>query len=421
MFLLILFACTETKETGIDNPVRTLNSTIVLGDGGFFGISGQQWKDSFAVGAHYANLDNGIPAGRVYTFDKIPSTIDDATLIYEAPDGAENAGFGWNIGQECDVNADDFTDIPIGSHLYSPSMELGAAGRIIVFSDTITNHTLDPSIQASADVIGQTVLCADLNNDGFDDLLSTGQNAGSSNTGIAAIWFGGENGLGQYQDQIIEPPILESKQYLGSVSIWDDFNLDGSKELLLGGWGLIDKSGTHSGGVIIYDTSFEPSIELYPGSGIADKNVGVTADLLKEAGYLAIGSTDSVYIYTLGDLSQDPIELSAPIADVAFGNSLRFVKDYSGKDEWALLVGMKYADLEDKAGAGLVAVYQDFSIEPTIISSPMTTSGDSFGGNISRIGDINKDGLEDFFIGIEAHLEGDIYTGTQTGGIVLYY
>ena len=36
-------------------------------------------------------------------------------------------------------------------------------------------------------------------------------------------------------------------------------------------------------------------------------------------------------------------------------------------------------------------------------------------------GDINGDGLSDIVVGTPEHIEGDLETGTQPGGIVLLY
>ena len=35
--------------------------------------------------------------------------------------------------------------------------------------------------------------------------------------------------------------------------------------------------------------------------------------------------------------------------------------------------------------------------------------------------DQTGDGLADFFVGMESHVEGDIYTGTQTGGVIFFH
>jgi hypothetical protein len=45
---------------------------------------------------------------------------------------------------------------------------------------------------------------------------------------------------------------------------------------------------------------------------------------------------------------------------------------------------------------------------------------DAFGGSIVPLGDVDGDGLGDFFVGMESHIEGDLQNGEQTGGLVLY-
>jgi len=111
-----------------------------------------------------------------------------------------------------------------------------------------------------------------------------------------------------------------------------------------------------------------------------------------------------------------------------FGHSLAWVPDYYGLDRGALLVGMKYGDASDSnTGTGVVAVFgldpagQGFVSTPEMLLAPDPQGNDAFGGAIVSLGDVAGDGLYDFFVGMESHIEGDIFTGVQTGGVVFYH
>jgi hypothetical protein len=137
----------------------------------------------------------------------------------------------------------------------------------------------------------------------------------------------------------------------------------------------------------------------------------------------------ALFVWTLGSpesLAETPQMVSGPegMLGAGFGGSVAYVPDYFDPGEGALLAGMKYAD-----GGGAVAVYpmkaDGSGFEdalPELLRSPTNTVYDSFGGHIAFLGDIDGDGLGDFFVAIEGHVVGDPYDGgVQTGGVVFYH
>jgi hypothetical protein len=148
----------------------------------------------------------------------------------------------------------------------------------------------------------------------------------------------------------------------------------------------------------------------------------------------AYGSDDrgAVFVYRAGPqlLQQEPLQVlvSEQAGDVSFAAAILYVSDFGGSGRGALLVGVKYGD--PPAGeqtAGAIAVYRlaadgvTFLEPPALLAAPSPKSGDGFGAAIISVGDVDGDGLSDFFSGIPEHLEGDIYTGTQTGGVVFFH
>ncbi len=456
---------------GGDQPGgRVLSPVTLHGAGGFFGISGTRVGQltgasagAFAIGAHYADISDGVgeaqPAGRLYFFERgtFPSDMNEAQLTLQPPDGALGGGFAWALGTACDFNNDTYLDFSVGNHLYTAPAAPNS-GRVVVFwgdqsgtlaMDRFSYHNLSADLIRQSDSMGQTVLCADFNGDNYDDLFAGGQNAGASDTGLGAIFYGGPTGLPDHQDLVLEPKLLANKQYLGASSLYEDFDGDSNPDLAIGGWGLINgltTNGPHTGGVLIFkggqDWSLGPTWGLFPD--VNDEiMMGVGMEFIEtgQASLLAVGAPDygnpisgAVYIYEVG---VSGFEQLAPVnilvgppeqEDAGFGNSIGYVPDYFDSGEGALLVGMKYGHAApDNTFTGTVAVFKlaadrrSFEETPSFLNAPDPQSSDGFGSNIVSLGDVDGDNLSDFMVAIPEHLEGDIYTGTQTGGVIFFH
>jgi len=451
-----------------EEDVTTTGPHVLLGEGGFFGISGAVVGDlvgapggSFAIGAHYADISDGtgepVQAGRVYVFDNgsFPGSVEEAVLVLEPPDGAPGGGFGWSMTGHCDFDDDGFTDIAVGNHLYS-DLPLTACGRVVVFwgdADGIdparhSYHMLSADIRASSDALGQTVLCADLDGDGHDDLVATGQNGGPDDTGIAAVFRGSETGLPEYQDEALYPALVTNRQYFGSASLWADLDGDGLEDLAIGGWGLVKGDavpGPHTGGVLVFaggdDWSAGPSYGLFPLPD-AEFQAGSSIALVDGPGglFLAVGAPDwgspptgAVLVWEAGFPGfheAPPLHVLVPpggAVDTGFGAALAFSPDHLGAGRGALLAGMKYGDASATLeGTGVVAVFplttdgSAFEETGSLLAAPDPRSGDAFGGAVVPLDDVDGDGLLDLFVGMESHVEGDPVTGVQTGGAVFF-
>jgi hypothetical protein len=463
---------------GDDDGVRGLEGTVLLGAGGFFGISGRVLGQAgglgagaFGVGAHYADLDGVIggdrQAGRLYLFrgGSVPDALAAAAQVLEPPDGALLGGFAYPLGNPCDPDGDGQLDLPVASHLWSESAQISAVGRVSVFwadpqgawdLTRVTHHRLSPALRQRSDVLGQTVLCVDVDGDGYDDLLAGGQNAGPADTGLVAIFRGSAAGLSANEDQTLVPPLAVNRQYLGASILWSDLTGDGQADLAVGGWGLVRgqaAAGPHTGGVLVWtggeDWTAGPSHMLFPPGG--DTEIGFGSALaVAEAGgqrFLLVGAPDfgaqvgppevapigAVFVYRLGaggfpQAHEQVLVPPAGFQDVGFGNAFAFSPDHLGPGAGALLVGMKDADASPElTGTGVVAVFPldgaagRFAEASGLLLSPAPLGFDGFGQLVLPLGDLTGDGLQDFAIGIPTHIEGDLETGLQTGGVVIYH
>lgn len=452
---------------------RELTASVLLGEGGFFGVSGMVLGDvhgnraAFAVGAHYANIgteEARIDSGRVYLFDsgELPSDLSQASLVLEAPDRMELGGFGYSLCAPCDLNDDGQLDLPVGNHLYyNPGYP--NSGRVVVFYGddsghwsmaSNSSHRLPDGLIESSDVMGQSIVCEDVTGDGIADLVVGGQNAGADDTGLIAIFEGREGGPDTFPSQLLTPSHAASHQYFGASSLWTDLDGDGLQDLAVGAWGLIKGglNGPHIGGVVVFaggdDWSHGPSFTISP-PGDTEIQAGGSMSLVgpAEALLLAVGAPDlgttgpddlsvpgGILLYAIGspEFRAGTVlqALKAPegFEGDGFGQSFAWIPDYFGADRGALLVGMKHADASaDQTGTGVVAVYalnpngSGFVNPPGLLLAPDPQGNDAFGGTIVPLPDLTGDGLADFWVGMEAHVEGDIYTGTQTGGVVFFH
>jgi len=458
------------EDGGGDQGPRRLRRAVVLGDGGFFGTSGIRVGTvnghaggSYAIGAHYADIsadpENPVQAGKLYFYNNgsLPTAFGDAVLVLEPPDGAEQGGFGYSLSGPCDINNDTFLDLPVGNHLYhAPNASF--SGRVVVFwgdqsgtlsMDRHSYHRLPDDMRRNSDSMGQTITCADFNGDGYDDLLSTGQNAGLDDTGIGAIYYGGASGLPEFPDAIIAPEVAASRQYFGSATVYQDFDGDGDRDLAVGAWELIkgtQDTDPHTGGVAVFlggsDWASGPDYNLFPPNDqVTHMGMDVAYIDTGDRQFLAVGvpdypaeSTGSVFVYALGAADwnlQPPVAVLRPPTggtNTNFPSDIAYIPDYYGRDQGALLVGARWGDASTtNTGTGFVAAYPrtadgaSFELFADILTAPDPKGGDSFGISIVPLDDIDGDGLRDFFVGMSEHLEGDIYTGTQTGGVVFFY
>ncbi len=416
-----------TKEDG-----GTPEAHFVKGEGGFFGISFSAMEESgtFAVGAHYAaetpfDLENG--TGKVYIFERgtIPETYENATSVLMHPLKSKYAGFGYTISNNlCDINGDGNKDFAVSSHLDSVGGK-SSCGSIIVFygnsENSFTNENqvkqiyISDELRSDRDSMGQSIACFDIDNDGYDDIIAGGQNAGADlnpgSTGMAAIFEGSENGIGENEAFTIVPALQESQQYFGSSIAIYDFNQDGRKDIAIGGWGLKeDENDVNRGGVFIYSGAnieeTTPVSRIFPDS--LEKIMFGAAMKVIEAGeekYLAVLSDTKIHLFSFENTFPESSSEKTLEYEESELSDFDYIPDFYGKNKGAIVAGSKYSG---NGGTAVVFKYnsETKSFETGVLFVPQTVvSSDGYGSTVKNIGDIDGDGLKDFVIGTPEHME----------------
>ena len=178
-----------------------LGSSVVIGDFDFRGFG------EIIFNAPYANTINGANSGEIYLFvgnSTISGIIDlrdtDPEITIIGADANDNAGSALSIG---DVNGDGYWDLLIGAPNADVGSETEAGISYLIYGSGITPPITIDLATGGADVtiygtvdndfVGKAVGIADINGDGFGDLLVGASGAdppGGSGAGETYAIFG---------------------------------------------------------------------------------------------------------------------------------------------------------------------------------------------------------------------------------------
>ncbi len=393
----------------------------VLGQGGFFGYSIFNLNEKYwAVGALHESIppyDFEKATGRMYVFERghIPENIEDAEFVLTHPDLLYNAGFSFTSAGTCDINKDGFDDIVVSAHLAAYG-DAYAAGEIVVFygtedgwneENTSISRVSDGLIQ-KADSMSQSLVCGDIDGDGFDDVLAGGQNAGpeldsGGSQGMAAFFKGSADGLGKNESWTLLPEVEEKAQYFGSSMILEDINGDEIQDLIVSGWGLKEtEESDNTGGVYIYhggtDWQNGPTQKVFGKKG---SQFGSVIKLVKIGDQKLLGviapnedKNGTIYFYDPAAMTEKftvKVPSTLNMGDMGSFSDFDTIMDTDGN--FILVAGGKY--FKD-GGRILCAGISADSVEELVECpwQPETTSG-GFGFSVKNVGNIDSATEED--------------------------
>ncbi len=298
--------------------------------GAFFGTSiasaGDTNGDGFddlLVGAPGASISGGASSlpGKVFLFAGSASGPSSSAVWTSTGDNQQGSGFGWSVACAGDVNADSYTDIIIGAHLYD--MAGTDTGRAYLYLGSQTFPSTTPAWAESGDVqpgaqFGWSVSGGAIDVDGYSDLVvsAPGYDAPAASAGRIYAYRGGDSntGLGSSYWWVSCADGHAGAQFGWSVAIAGDVNDDGYGEILAGAPGD-SEAGNGAGKIWLFDgspagplepSSFSSSGDEQAGAGFGgsvagagDVNNDGAADFLVGAYLMDSGGADTgaAYLY----------------------------------------------------------------------------------------------------------------------------
>ncbi|MFI5171106.1 MAG: FG-GAP-like repeat-containing protein [Chitinophagales bacterium] len=285
-------------------------------------------------------------------------------LFHTTPDDSyfatiDNTNLGARVRFAGDVNGDGYDDILATKLNYSNGQSLEGA-TILIYGDP-TGFSLAITLECDqnfADMGYWISGAGDVNNDGYDDILSSAIyfDNGQTDEGRVYIYHGSAAGL------ITTPAIiLESNQanaYFGAVSKAGDVNNDGYDDIVIGAYGY-DNGQTDEGRIYLYhgsatgiDATPEAIIELNSGDAQIGRSVA-----------------------NAGDINADGYD------DIIVGGSYYF----NGQNQ--------------EGGAWIFKGSSTGIITTPISYMEGNEANGHFGQSCATAGDINGDGADDFMVG----------------------
>lgn len=184
-------------------------------------VNGDGISDIMVGAPRYRDIDN---YGRIYIYygNSVPDTIPDLIIT----GNQQHPAFGYNMASAGDVNNDGFDDI-IASMPYNGNSPFGISYVHIYYGGELMDNAPDFIIEKIAFGFGDGVSGAgDLNNDGFDDIVT-------GNSEKTCIYFGGAP-MDTIPDLFLYGKENRMYESGGSLAVAGDINNDGKSELLVG-------------------------------------------------------------------------------------------------------------------------------------------------------------------------------------------
>ena len=419
-------AILESNQANAEFGYAVATACDVNGDGYSDVIVGAPFYDKGQTDEGVAFIYQGSASGLVDT----PSKVVESNINF--------AQMGNAVSSAGDINGDGYSDIITGASNYTNGQTSEGAAYIFQGSASGINIIAANLIefnQADAQLGNSVSSAGDINGDGFSDILIGAYkfDRGETDEGVVFIFLGSNTGL-----ITTGPTLLEADQpnsyYGSSVSSAGDYNADGYSDIIIGAPGY-SNGQTASGRVFIYKGSVS-GINTVPikalvsdrtnfnfGNAVAgagDINGDGNADVIIGANKFDNSQTDegAVYIDFGGNnicigcifiIRQPFVESDQNNANL--GNAVASAGDVNGDGYSDILIGeVNFDNSETDEGAALI--YYGSSDTATIgIQRESDVKDLQYGFTVACAGDINGDGLSDYLVGTQFHVNGQAYGG----------
>ena len=342
-----------------------------------------------------------------------------------------NEYYGWSVGFTGDVNADGYSDLLAGGHMYSNGQAnegivqlwLGAGPELLAAT---ADWQFEPN-QANANAGWAVAGAGDVNGDGYGDALMGAVNYSSilppiDYVGRAYLFYGDP------ADYLGSTPWTYTGSYtdegLGvSLATAGDVNADGYADILVGAPGYRVLGSPVGRAMLFLGSSTGPASTpdwqivgtaagMFFGGAVSsagDLNADGYSDVVIGAPYYANGQAfeGAIYVWYGGEDALGPSgtvatadwTVESNLANAEFGGALACAGDLQGDGYGDFVVGLPGYS----SGRGRISVYRGSPTGPTFVCSkdgPISQAS-RFGGALSGGGDISNDGLSDYIVGAE--------------------
>ncbi|MES2640058.1 MAG: putative metal-binding motif-containing protein [Myxococcota bacterium] len=409
-------------------------------------------------------------------YDDVHDALATSSTTWTGVNGSTStSSFGSKLVGNHDFDGDGIADVAVGDRFYDASSLSAAAnlGRVTIFTgtgtgftDTVADPTLTITGSDAAGRFGQGLAAGDLDGDGIDDLIVgvpgiNGVGGGTSSltdNGKAYVFLGpfartgaATTALTPTTSGAVDCSVegAAATTYLGnSLSFGGDLDGDGGADWVYGAYQSHTSTGRGYVGIVTTPTCTglvsSNTTDIHTITGGTDDIFGLSVlgdldlDGDGEDDLLVVGSgTDSVYAF-LGPIdattradadatltSMDFVHSTSSPADV-YGDRLASAGDTNGDGYDEFLVGANSYDVDTNLSAGAAFL---FAGDAVIVAGTGTGAAladvlvygnantAQVGAGVSRAGDVDADGREDFLVGIG----GETVSSVSYAAAALFY
>ena len=293
-----------------------------------------------------------------------PSQTANWTLTQTAQ---SNPNLGWSVSSAGDVNGDGIDDVLVGSPTWSDLSAPGDLynGLIQLFFGHATGLSTTPDWWgwgASGDQWGVSVASADVNGDGFSDIIM-GAHTAAGGLGQVILWYGSSTGPAP-APSVTLTGFSAGSLFGGAVAGAGDVNGDGYPDIMVGAPMGVDPGSPISG---------EGRAYVYRGSAAGL----VTTPIWSRSGG-QLNAHLGASVAGAGDINADGF------ADVVVG-----VPDFDGSD--------KFGNVIVDGGRALMVLGS--TAGPSYVQPISGAAGWRLGASVAGAGDVNGDGFSDVIVG----------------------
>ena len=398
-------------------------TAVTLSGGAFFGFSVAGAGD--VNGDAFSDVIVGDEAGNATIY--YGTTTGLSTTASVTLTGSTN--FGVSVASAGDVNGDGYSDVIVGAATSTSAFTYVGSPTGAVSLPTVTINGIN-----AGDQFGYSVASAgDVNGDGYSDVIIGangyigglgGNTATTGNLGAFFIYLGSATGLsttpaGGTPISGPQPGQGANDGNFGiSVASAGDVNGDGYGDVVIGGIGYNNGSGTYQGIAYVYfggNTGLNGTFQVinYPGSAnfaefgysvasAGDINGDGFSDVIISApnNDLTFSGQGQVYVFlgsATGLILSNPTALTVAVsAYTSYGWSVASAGDVNGDGYDDVIVG------GSATNAAYIYYGGSFGIANGALPNVVVDGGygyGSFGYSVASAGDVNGDGFSDVIVG----------------------